>query len=171
MGFLYDKLYVQSIHRLFTPENALVNHVLKLYRKRQILPADLGVDLCDFGDGASLSIAVESINRLSSNSGPPPSPTLVQACCPSTVPEERVTMVQLIHRARTPLGCISSIRQAIEDIVEAVRKVEPGLRVAPDDLIPLLAWIMVKSDIVDTESLLFWIKTFRLGDDLAPENE
>lgn len=170
MGFLHDKLYTQSIHPLFSSEDALINHVLKLYRKREVIPADLGVDLCDFGDGEALSLAVKSINSLSA-SGTSPSPALIEACCAAIHSDQRESVTHLIRQARTPLGCISSIRQAIEDIVEAVRCLEPGQRVAPDDLIPLLAWVMVKSEITDIESLLFWIKTFRLSDTLAPEFE
>ena len=44
-------------------------------------------------------------------------------------------------------------------------------RVAPDDLIPLLAWVMVRSGVEDLESMLYFVKTFRLSDDLAAELE
>lgn len=78
---------------------------------------------------------------------------------------------RLLREARTPLGCIGCVRLAIEEIVKAVKQVESGLRVAPDDLIPLLAWVTVQSGVEDLESLLYFVKTFRLSDMLAPELE
>lgn len=150
----------------------MVNHILRVYRQRTLTPADLGVDLCDFGQGDALRAAIASMSTIGppSTDSKPLVPELVQACC-TIFGEERSVTTQIISSARTPLGCISSMRQAIEDIVEAVKTVEHDLRVAPDDLIPLLAWVLVKSNAVDLESLLFWIKTFRLSEGLAPEYE
>ena len=173
MGLLHSKLYTASIRPLYTEENARINHILHLYRSRQpqLTPADLGVDVCDFGAGQTLAGAVGAMRRVGRD-GALPSQELVQACASAlggAVVEE--TMSRSLAQARTPLGCIGCMRQAIEEIVEAVKRVEPDLRVAPDDLIPLLAWVTVKSEVEDLESLLYYVKTFRLSDDLAAEFE
>lgn len=80
-------------------------------------------------------------------------------------------VLSTLAEARTPLGCISAMRLAIEEIVASVENVRPGSRVAPDDLIPLLAWVTIQSGATDLESLLYFVKTFRLGNTLAAELE
>lgn len=174
MGFLHSKIYVASVLPLYTSENANINHILRLYRERhpQLTPAHLGVDVCDFGDGQALIGAVAAMRKIG-RGGPPPSAELVQSCAEvfGAAEDERGETSRLLSQSRTPLGCIGCMRQAIEEIVAAVKGIEPGLRVAPDDLIPLLAWVTVQSGVEDLESILYFVKTFRLSDNLAPEFE
>lgn len=172
MGLLYSRIYTASIRLLYSQENANINHILHLYRSRhpRLTPAELGVDVCDLGGGEALDGAIRAMRRIGRDA-PSVSPELVQACAAAMDEQDRDETSQLLAQARTPLGCIGSMRQAIEEIVEAVKRVEQGLRVAPDDLIPLLAWVTVQSGVDDLESVLYYVKTFRLSDDLAAEFE
>lgn len=172
MGLLHAKIYTASVQPLYSQENANINHILHLYRSRhpRLAPADLGVDVCDLGAGDALAGAVAAMRRIG-REGTPASLELVQACATAIDDEDLEETRRLLTLARTPLGCIGSMRQAIEEIVEAVKRVEQGLRVAPDDLIPLLAWVTVQSEVEDLESVLYYVKTFRLSDDLAAEFE
>ena len=168
---LFRSLYTTSILPLFTQENSAINHILSLYRSRQISPSDLGVDVCDLGNGTSLQGAIAAMSKLAPNGIAPSSvpPEVVLALRSDFGTEQEVRSA--IDEARTPLGCISVMRLAIEEIVAAVERVQAGSRVAPDDLIPLLAWVMVRSGVEDLESMLYFVKTFRLSDDLAAELE
>ncbi|KAK4056935.1 hypothetical protein OIO90_002185 [Microbotryomycetes sp. JL221] len=142
-GFLHTKLYVSSIAPLFEPEDVLVNHILTLYRAESLAPAQLGVDLCDLGEGRALDSASHVLQLLDAASPEPSIPT--------------------------PLDCISIMHETIESIVQAVTEVDSTLRVTPDDLIPLLAYVIVKSNMRDLESLMHYAKTYRLHADLAPK--
>lgn len=171
MGLLYANLYTTSVLPLFAQENSAINHILFLYRSRNISPADLGVDVCDLGSGTSLQGAITAMSKLTPNgtasASVPLEVVLALRTDFGTEEDVRRTLVE----AGTPLGCISVMRLAIEEIVAAVEGVKAGSRVAPDDLIPLLAWVMVRSGVEDLESMLYFAKTFRLSDDLAAELE
>lgn len=174
MGLLYANLYTGSIQPLFVRENRMFNHLLALYRSRPTIPADLGVEICDLGKGESLARAVVAISKLSSTPNITPhdiTPEFLRILAPEGNPHTDLNLVDTLLEARSPLGCMSSIRTAIEEIVSAVEKTVDGSRVAPDDLIPLLAWSLVESGAHDLQSLLFFVKTYRLSDDLAAELE
>lgn len=170
MGLLHAKLYTGSILPQFLAENSAINHILALYRDRDLSPADLGVDICDFGRGEALTRAVTAMALLGHDGGPSPSAELLAALEPSA--DGGIESLQHeLTEARTPLGCISVMRLAIEEIVAAVETATEGARVVPDDLIPLVAWVTVQSGAEDLESLLYYVKTFRLSDNLAAEFE
>ncbi len=139
MGLLYAKIYTSSILPTFAHEDAMINNVLSKYRSRHLLPSELGVDICDLGQGDALSTAVGIMARLS--------------------------------EVKTPLDAMGVVQHAVEEIVLGVESVKEGVRVAPDDLIPLLAWTLVSSWVDNLESMLYWIKTFRMGDNLDPQLE
>ncbi|KAM0752793.1 hypothetical protein T439DRAFT_378571 [Meredithblackwellia eburnea MCA 4105] len=167
MGLLHSKLYTGSIVPQFAAENSAINHIISLYHTRNLTPADLGVDVCEFGEGAPLAKAVAAMAHLTKAGGPPPTPELMAAlevyrdgCSVEMFGEE-------LREAKTPLGCIAIMRLAIEEIVEAVEA--QGARAVPDDLIPLVAWVVIQAQVEDMESLLYYVKTFRLGDNLAAE--
>lgn len=175
LGLLHSKIYLSSILPLYATENNHLNHLLTLYRSRRpsLLPADLGVDVCDFGRGEALEAAVNAMRKIGERGMREGVREEVVRACEGVFGDEgeREGTRRLLTEARTPLGCIGCMRQAIEEIVKAVKDVEAGLRVAPDDLIPLLAWVTVQSGVEDLESLLYFVKTFRLSDMLAPELE
>ena len=128
------------------------------------------MDVCDFGQGDDLQSAIDVMNELS-DAKQSPSTQLLQTLT-SLIPEADAAQLNVeISGATTPLGCITCIHEVIQRIVEAVRTIDAGVRVAPDDLIPLLAWVVVKSKLQDIESLLEYVKTYRLGGNLAPELE
>lgn len=174
LGFLHIKLYVSSISPLHAVEDGWMNSILVTYRLRSGMePADLGVDL--ELPGKALDRAVKAMSRLSADYvvADSISPELLLHLSADMVPTspDFTALLTTLTEARTPLSCISVIREAIEEIVAAVEAAKPGARVAPDDLIPLLAWVTVKSGAEDLESLLYHVKTFRLGDSLASELE
>lgn len=179
MGLLYRKIYITSVLPLYANENDSINHILTLYRLRIIIPADLGVDVCDLGSGEALEIPIKTMSKLAPDSTTVDSisPELLAALSwtepnqySSSSPDIGGILTTLIE-ARTPLGCISVIREVIEQIVAVVESIKPGSRVAPDDLIPMLAFVTIKSGVEDLESLIYYIKTFRLSDSLAAEFE
>lgn len=169
MGLLHNKLYTGSIVPQFVSENSAINHILAICRSRDLSPADLGVDICDFGRGEALSRAVSAMSQLGQTGVTSPSIELLAALDADDGDLEGFR--QELSEARTPLGCISSMRLSIEEIVEAVEAATDGARVVPDDLIPLVAWVTVQSGAEDLESLLYFVKTFRLSDNLAAEFE
>lgn len=179
MGLLYRKIYITSVLPLFANENESINHILTLYRLRTIIPADLGVDVCDLGLGEALELPIKTMSKLAPDctTNDSVSPELIAALSwtepipySSSTPDIGGLLTTLVE-ARTPLGCISIIREVIEQIVAVVESVKPGARVAPDDLLSLLAWVTIKSGVEDLESLVYYIKTFRLSDSLAAEFE
>lgn len=179
MGLLYRKIYITSVLPLFTNENESINHILTLYRLRTIAPTDLGVDVCELGSGEALELPIKTMSKLA------PDSTTIDSISPellatlswtesnlySSASPDIGGMLTTLIEARTPLGCISVLREIIEQIVAAVESVKPGSRVAPDDLIPLLAFVTIKSGVEDLESLIYYIKTFRLSDGLGAEFE
>lgn len=174
MGLLYSKLYISSIVPLYRRENAESNRLIALYRLRQLSPADLGVEVCDLGRGQGLYSAVNALRAighlLATSNRSIVSPELVSAICVDGADAQESTRKTIIE-ARTPLGCISAMRTAIDNIMLAVEEADPGVRIAPDDLIPLFAWVIVECAVEDLQSLLYYVKTFRLSDELAPELE
>ncbi|KAM0787559.1 hypothetical protein ACM66B_003629 [Microbotryomycetes sp. NB124-2] len=171
-GFLYKKLYSTSIAVLYEPEDEPVNHVLNLYGRERVTPAQFGFDLCDLADARVLDTAVAIMHSLDPRATTDGDLTVIRLehalnsisgidqACDSTLD---------VARVRTPLDSITIMHEAIEASVSAISTVDPGLRIAPDDLIPLLAYSIVASGVRDLESLLHYVKTYRLHMDLAPE--
>jgi hypothetical protein len=172
MGLLHTNIYTSSVLPLFVAENAAITHILSLYQSRDVSPADLGVDVCDLGRGEALRGAVAAVAKLGPEgvvAGSVPTETVQVLLSDSDLDYEEI--LRRLVEARTPLGCISAMRLAIEEVVAAVEATKAGSRVAPDDLIPLLAWVTIQSGAVDFESMLYYVKTFRLSDSLAAELE
>lgn len=147
-----------------------MNHILSLYRSRSVLPSELGVDICDFGRGEALRAAIAAMAKLSRYGVTIGSvaPELLNVLKEDSSEQH---VLKTLVEARTPLGCISAMRLAMSEIVDAGERVKPGSRAAPDDLIIILAWVIVQSGANDLESLIYFVKTFRLSDYLAAEME
>ncbi|SCZ93409.1 BZ3500_MvSof-1268-A1-R1_Chr6-3g08640 [Microbotryum saponariae] len=71
-----------------------------------------------------------------------------------------------LRGVRTPLGCVTIIAESLQAMVYAIETLQGGSRLAPDDLIPLFSWVIVKAGVENLESLLFFVKTFRLSENL-----
>lgn len=156
-------------------ENNSINSLLELYRTLCCSPGDLGVDLSLDGGPItteSLAQAIAIMSRLD--------PDAIQA---DTLPTELLIhftselsfdlnpILVTLTEARTPLESLSIFRATLQEIVTVVESLVPGIRVTTDMLIPLLAFVMIKSRAEDLESLTYYVKNFRMGESLAAELE
>ncbi|SCV67502.1 BQ2448_5113 [Microbotryum intermedium] len=99
-----------------------------------------------------------------------PSPSPASTSAP-TMPEssstvDEATATRPLRGVRTPLGCVTVIAESLQAMVHAIETLQGGSRLAPDDLIPLFSWVIVKAGVENLESLLFFVKTFRLSENL-----
>ncbi|CAH7686933.1 hypothetical protein PPACK8108_LOCUS21645 [Phakopsora pachyrhizi] len=181
LAFLHVPLYTKGVAFHLSNEDDSLDKILNNYRKRNIPLSQFEVDLPSaLQDENLLTEAVEKLNQLlplDILSPPPPSisPEILQGLFSimDTAEEKAVLDVLL---AKTPLESISIIKQTIDILVSVWNEVstqagmnEESRRLTPDDLLSLLASVIVRSGIKQQHSLIHYSKLFRLNGALSPE--
>jgi hypothetical protein len=87
----------------------------------------------------------------------------------SHVPDSEAFTSALLE-AKTPFDVITSVRMTIDELVRCADGAAGSRSTSTDDILPLLAYTIVKSGLEDLESLLFYIKNFTQSS-LGPEYE
>ncbi|KAI9627861.1 hypothetical protein H4Q26_017184, partial [Puccinia striiformis f. sp. tritici PST-130] len=153
-AFLHSSLYSRGLSCHYASEDDYLDSILHDYRKRQIplrefeieLPAALQDESLDF---TTIVIAMD------------------------TADEQTVLNILM---AKTPVECISIIKQTIDILVSVWKDVstqagmdEEAQRLTPDDLLALLASVIVRSGIQQQHSLIQYVKVFRLTSSISPQ--
>ncbi|KAA1094577.1 hypothetical protein PGT21_025453 [Puccinia graminis f. sp. tritici] len=182
-AFLHPTLYSRGLSCHYASEDDYLDSILHGYRKRRIPLSEFEIELpAALQDESLLTEAVEKLNELRAYEGAysspsPLSPEILQRLfvAMDTVDEQTVLNVLM---AKTPLECISIIKQTIDILVSVWTDVstqagmdEEARRLTPDDLLALLASVIVRSGIQQQHSLIQYTKVFRLSGSLTPETD
>lgn len=182
-AFLHATLYSRGISCHYASEDDYLDGILHNYRQRQIPLSEFAIELPSaLQDESLLSEAVDKLNQLRAYEGAyttpsPMSPEILQRLfvAMDTVDEQRVLNVLM---AKTPLECISIIKQTIDilvliwnDISAQAGMDDEARRLTPDDLLALLASVIVRSGVQQQHSLIQYIKVFRLSGSLSAETD
>ena len=169
MAFLHSRIYQQSIQPVYQEEDAVLRNHLDAYAS--ITMNELGLSgFADTSFAAAVDAMTEAVGGNSSKQelwermSPQVYKKLVQTISETT--NSASTVIALLE-ARTPLDCASQLRRVINEVVKATDqgRIDASRNsLAADDLIPLLAWIVVRASAQNLESLLFYTKTFRLAE-------
>ena len=169
MAFLHNRIYQQSIQPVYQEEDLALQMHIDAYSTVTI--RDFGIP--SFEDASLLSAIEAMADAVGSGSSkqelwerlsPQVYKKLVQTISETT--NSASTVIALLE-ARTPLDCASQLRRVIDEVVKAADQGKADTArnsLAADDIIPLLAWIVVKASAKNLESLLFYTKTFRLAE-------
>ena len=175
MAFLHNSIFVRSIGPIYATDDVKLGAIMSLYRERNLGLAQFGVAVHE-ADKFDLSLACEYAEQLTRRAMPASldngdkstldSLTELLAECNVAEAEHRACAVL---DACTPLDSVALIRRTIDAIVQAAniamaQENDFGHAVATDDLIPLLAYVIVKSGVQNLESWFFWVKTFAQSD-------
>jgi hypothetical protein len=173
MAFLYPSLYTDSILHMLRLEDQAFNRLLATYKQRGIPFRDFGVGLDVLPD---LHPAIGTLGRLSSSATVSDLPLDAAEVLSEVLPAPYWDVLS-VWNAKTPLYSTGVIRQMLDKVVHAVESITPltghGHRhgVGTDELIPLLAYVIVQAQPLNLESLLFYVTHFRLSEALAPDLE
>lgn len=179
MAFMHENIYESYIKPAFATENATFSEAVNIYRTSNVSLAELGIT--SLPPGVTFNSAIESLAELSGGESArkelwekmPPSSykKLVQLISSTT--DSASTVIALLE-SRPPLDCAFLLRKVIDEIFGAIEQSQPGdsrTSLATDDIIPLLAWTMIKAGSQDLVSLLFYTRTFRLTPSSAADVE
>lgn len=171
MAFTHDRLYEASFKPMFARSDSSFRNIISAYRSSNIAMADFGIS--SILVNCSFSSAIEALSELSGSENVRPelwekmSPQaykrLVQLISQTT--DSASTVIALLE-ARTPLDCALLVRKVIDELFKATENKGSRERpnaLATDDLIPLLAWCMIRAGAQNLHSLLFYTKSFRLS--------
>ncbi|MBW0483423.1 hypothetical protein O181_023138 [Austropuccinia psidii MF-1] len=183
-AFLHSSLYSRGISCHYASEDDYLDNILHNYRKRHIPLSEFEIELPKaLQDESLLTEAVEKLNQLkpfdSAQTGTSSlSPEILQRLfvAMDTVDEQSVLNVLM---AKTPYECISIIKQTIDILVSVCNEVlihagvgQDAQRLTPDDLLALLASVIVRSGVQQQHSLIHYTKVFRLSNSLlSPETD
>lgn len=170
MAFMHEHLYERVMKRRSNRQDATLAEIFGLYRAASASLADFGVAaLSCFSFTRPIQLLVEMHGgdsprqamweKMSQGSYK----RLVQLISETT--DSASTVIALLE-ARTPLDCATQLRLIIEELVKATepRALEDNIAsLATDDLIPLLAWILVQAGPTYFHSLLRYTKSFRFS--------
>lgn len=184
MAFMHHQLFEQGIKPNFGVEDTHFSDVVSAYRRSNITMADFGVPALTT---PSFSAAIETLAELSGmehvreelweKMSAPSYKKLVLLIGQTT--DSASTVIALLE-AKTPLDCATLVRKVIDEAIRAAEAdlPQPGTSdgtarnsLATDDWIPLLAWMMIKAGSQALDSLLFYVKHFRLSDASAADIE
>lgn len=162
MACLYPKIFVSSLQPQYSRDDRRLDAILTTYRGRQLDLSDFGVI---FDDPSSLNLddACVALKRAIDCNQLADSQTIddVLSGLNSFADADQVSS---LLQARTPFDCTSLLKSAIDTLVKAGNTAlnqstgKNGHRIAPDDLIPLLAYVIMVSEVRSLESWLFWVK-------------
>lgn len=172
MAFLHDCLYEKSIKPFFSNEDIALENIVSVYKPANPSLADFGIPTLG---SISFSHAVEAMAELSGSEcvkqelwdkmSPQTYKKLVQTISETT--DSASTVIALLE-AKTPLDCAHLLRRVIDELVRAAEQQQSDSStkngLAPDELIPLLAWTMVKAGVQNLCSLLYYTNVFRLSE-------
>ena len=179
MAFLHDALYERSIKPALSREDSTFEQFVSTYRSANPSLDDFGIPALA---GVAFTTAAEAMAELSGSDSakqelwdkmsPQTYKKLVQTISETT--DSASTVIALLE-ARTPLDCASLLRRVIDELVGAAEQhaqqqrtaddsIYDGRGLAPDDLIPLLAWTIVKAGASNLPSLLYYTSCFRLSE-------
>lgn len=174
MAFLYNRIYQHSIYPVYQEEDYVLQQHISAYSSVSI--GEFGIPC--FSEAAlqpAIDALVETVGSGSTKQelwermSPPVYKKLVQTISETT--NSASTVIALLE-AKTPLDCASQLRKVIDELVKAAdagKEHAPSRNLAADDLIPLLAWVVVRASAQSLESLLFYTKSFRLAE--APQGD
>jgi len=182
-AFLHPTLYSRGISCHYASEDDYLDSILHNYRKRQIPLSEFEIELpAALQDESLLTEAVDKLNQLRAYEGAyscpsPVSPEILQRLFVAMDTADEQTVLNVLM-AKTPLECISIIKQTIDILVSVWNDVstqagmdEEARRLTPDDLLALLASVIVRSGIQQQHSLIHYTKLFRLSGSLSPETD
>ena len=170
MGLLHRRIYADALVSLHAVEDARLDSIIAIYRQRALTLGDFGV--AHVGNSIELDALAATFSSAVDCS---PLDAYDQLDVDERTRQRlldaglRPSELDALARATTPLDSIARAREAIKAIVSAVGH-DGDEPLATDDLIPLLAFVIVRSDAAKLESWLFWLQTFVQGD-LGPELE
>ena len=170
MGLLHRRVYADALVSLHAVEDARLDSIVAIYRQRALTLGDFGI--AHVGNGVDLDSLAATF-------------TSAVDCSPLDAYDQldvdertrqrlldaglRRSELDVLARATTPLDSIARTRETINAIVSAVGH-DGDEPLATDDLIPLLAFVIIRSDAVKLESWLAWLLSFVQGE-LGPEFE
>ncbi|OAV99687.1 hypothetical protein PTTG_25255 [Puccinia triticina 1-1 BBBD Race 1] len=182
-AFLHSTLYSRGLSCHYASEDDYLDSILHDYRRRQIPLSEFEIELpVGLQDESLLTEAVEKLNQLRAYEGAystpsPLSPEILQRLFVAMDTADEQTVLNVLM-AKTPLECISIIKQTIDILVAVWNDVstqagmnEEARRLTPDDLLALLASVIVRSGIQQQHSLIQYTKVFRLSGSLSPETD
>ncbi|PLW58784.1 hypothetical protein PCANC_00324 [Puccinia coronata f. sp. avenae] len=182
-AFLHSTLYSRGISCHYASEDDYLDSILHNYRKRLIPLSEFEIELpTALQDESLLTEAVEKLNQLRAYEGAytspsPLSPEILQRLFVAMDTADEQTVLNVLM-AKTPLECISIIKQTIDILVSVWTDVstqagmdEEARRLTPDDLLALLASVIVRSGIQQQHSLIHYTKVFTISRSLSPETD
>ncbi|KAH9823254.1 hypothetical protein DFH28DRAFT_353809 [Melampsora americana] len=183
MAFLHPSLYTKGVASHFAGEDDYLDTILHNYRKREIPLSEFAIEVpMRLQDESILSEAIEKLNQLRPSEGiscspSPISPEVLQRLFVAMDTSEEQTVLGVLM-AKTPLESIGIMKQTIDCLVTAWTEHatkagvdEEARRLTPDDLLALLACVIVRSGVEQQHSLIHYAKVFRLGATLTPETD
>ena len=170
MAFMHNHLYEHSIKPIFQHDDGELARLILAYKKAS-------VSLADFGIGGLSASSFSSANRtlagLAGREGmhselwekmaPANYKRLVQLISETT--DSASTVIGLLE-ARTPSDSGNTLQRIIDEATRAVELANGQplpTSLAPDELIPLLAWMIINGNVHSLDSLLYYTRTFRLS--------
>ncbi|KAI9629042.1 hypothetical protein KEM48_011201 [Puccinia striiformis f. sp. tritici PST-130] len=182
-AFLHSSLYSRGLSCHYASEDDYLDSILHDYRKRQIPLREFEIELpAALQDESLLTDAVEKLNQLRAYEGAystpsPLSPEILQRLFIAMDTADEQTVLNILM-AKTPVECISIIKQTIDILVSVWKDVstqagmdEEAQRLTPDDLLALLASVIVRSGIQQQHSLIQYVKVFRLTSSISPATD
>lgn len=183
LAFLHPCLYTRGVAAQFAAEDDYLDTILHNYRNRDIPLREFEIQLpTGLPDESLLADAVEKLNQLRPHDGvatapSPLAPEVLQRLFVALDTSEESTVLNVLT-AKTPLESIGIIKQTIDCLVAGWTELatqagadEETRRLTPDDLLALLACVIVRSGVEQQHSMIHYAKLFRLGATLAPETE
>lgn len=166
MGIMHEKIYVQSILRHYQSENIRLNAILDYYRETAAL-ADLGAVNSNIDCGNAIDI-LGRLNHTATEAVMPPflQQRLEEVCLP-VLPDAR--FIRNLAKATPPFDIITCLRQVIDALMDSAQAAGCQ-RVGTDELLPLIAFTIVKSGLKNPKSLFLYAKKFTQSS-LGPDSE
>ena len=167
---MHDYLYEKTLKPLLSRKDAVLSEIISVYRSSSITMDDFGIgSLSYMGFDAEVKRLSNSAEGEASRQElwekmPPSSYKRLNQIISETT-DSASTVISLLE-ARTPLDCAGQFRRIIQDLVKSAEMQQTSdtrSSLATDDLIPLLAWLVVQAAPSSFYSLVHYVRHYRLS--------